>query len=224
MSGAQDRCVRCGQDGHRSSQCPWPTEPGNARAHLAAAAPGLFSDTNGGRIGCNSGGVRTMSDLLARCVADEITGCMVVDAPKRKGSVVLWLPVLGRPVTLAKALAVLLGKDLKPGQRWVPRCGETACANPEHRFIGTRSDLMRILRPTLDPLHRMRIAAGHRERAECRYSPELRAEILASEESGIAIGKRIGLHDSVISRIRLGQAWRDAAPAASVFNLGRSLA
>lgn len=220
MSGAQDRCVRCGQDGHRSSQCPWPTEPGNARAHLAAAAPGLFSDTNGGRIGCNSGGVRTMSDLLARCVADEITGCMVVDAPKRKGSVVLWLPVLGRPVTLAKALAVLLGKDLKPGQRWVPRCGETACANPEHRFIGTRSDLMRILRPTLDPLHRMRIAAGHRERAECRYSPELRAEIIASDESGIAIGKRIGLHDSVISKIRTGKAWRQAAPASSVFALG----
>ena len=212
---AADQCVRCGRSGHLSGECKWPVKAG-------AQPP--FPDPNGVRAPGNSAGVRTLADLLARCVVDEITGCMVVNATKRKGSVTLWLPVLGRPVTLAKALAVLMGKDLKPGQRWVPSCGETACANPEHRFIGTRSDLMRILRPTLDPLHRMRIAAGHRERKSCRYSPELRAEIIASDESGKAIGKRLGLNDSVISRIRLGQAWRDAAPAASVFNLGRSLA
>jgi hypothetical protein len=211
MKADQDQCVRCGRVGHLSDECKWPAKAG-------AEPP--FSDPNGGRAPAKCVGVRTLADLLARCVLDEITGCMVVDAPKRKGSVVLWLPVLGRPVTLAKALAVLLGKDLKPGQRWVPRCGETACANPEHRFIGTRSDLMRILRPTLDPLHRMRIAAGHWKRETCKYSPELRAEILSSEENGRTIAARLGVHNSVISDIRRGKAWRQAAPASSVFALG----
>ena len=211
MKAGQDQCVRCGRVGHPSDKCKWPVKAG-------AESP--FSDPNGGRQPGNSAGVRTMADLLARCVVDEITGCMVLDAPKRKGSVHLWLPALGRPVTLAKALAVLLGKELQPGQRWVPRCGETACANPEHRFIGTQSDLMRILRPTLEPLHRMRIAAGHREREGCKYSPQLRAEILASDETGRTIAARLGLHNSVISKIRQGKAWRQAAPASSVFALG----
>lgn len=165
-------------------------------------------------------GIHTLDDLLQRCVVDDETGCQVFDAPKRKGSVILWLPAIGRPVTLAKALAILLGKELKPGQRWVPTCGDTACANPEHRFIGTRSDLMRILRPKLEPLHRARIANGHRRREGCRYSPELRAEIMASEETCTAIAARLGLHNSIISKIRRGEAWRDGAPTASVFNLG----
>ncbi len=184
--------------------------PQDARAHLPAGGDPRHKRCDG---------VRTLDDLLQRCVVDDITGCMLFDAPKRRGSVYLWLPAVGQAVTLAKALAVLLGKDLKPGQRWVPTCGETACANPAHRVIGTRSELMRILRPTLDPLHRMRIAAAHRNREGCLYSPELRAEILASDETGTAIAKRLGLHDSVISKIRLGRAWRDAAPASSVFNL-----
>lgn len=168
-------------------------------------------------------GIRTLADLHERSTVDDITGCHVIDAPKRKGTHYVWLPAQARPVSLPTALAHLIGKPLQPGQRWVPRCGNTGCVNLEHRFIGTRRDLMLILRPTLDPLHRARIAAGHRERADSLYSADLRAEILASEESGVVLGARLGIHHSHISMIRRGKAWRNAAPTSSVFNLGGSV-
>lgn len=47
------------------------------------------------------------------------------------------------------------------------------------------------------------------------YTPELKAEILASDETGAALAKRIGCHPSLISKIRRGQAWQDVG--ASVF-------
>jgi len=170
----------------------------------------------------NTGGIRTLQDLLDRCRVDEETGCMVIDACRRKGTYTVWLPELGSPVALPKALKHLMGKPLQDGQRWVPRCGHTGCCNPAHRFIGTRADLMRILRPTLDPLHRARIAEAHRAREGSLYSAELRAEIIASDESAATIGARIGMDQSHVHRIRRGEAWRQAAPAASVFSLGAS--
>lgn len=170
----------------------------------------------------NTGGIRTLQDLLGRCRLDEETGCMIIEACRRKGTYTVWLPELGIPVALPKALKHLIGKPLQPGQRWVPRCGHTGCCNPAHRFVGTRADLMRILRPTLDPLHRARIAEAHRAREGSLYSPELRDEIIASDESLQQIAARTGLHATHVSRIRRGEAWRQAAPAASVFNLGAS--
>lgn len=166
-------------------------------------------------------GVHSIDDLLGRCRDDSETGCLLIDAPKRRGTHYVWMPALGKPVALPAALALLIGRPLKPGQRWVPRCGETGCCNLAHRFVGTRSDLMRILRPRIEPLHRARIAAAHRKRDGCMYSPELRAEIMASDESSKDIGDRLGLHWSHICRIRRGEAWRQAAPTSSVFNLGR---
>jgi hypothetical protein len=166
-----------------------------------------------------SDGVNTIEDLYGRCKRDEETGCLTLVAHKRKGSFYLWLPMLGKPVSLPTALECLLGVPLQPGQRWVPRCGNTGCCNPKHRFIGTRADLMRILRPSLEPLHRARIGAAHRRRGGV-YSPELHAEIMASEESGVALAARLGIDHTHVCRIRRGQSWKIAAPGASVFHVG----
>ena len=165
-----------------------------------------------------SDGIHTLADLLGRCRRDDETGCMVLSSPKNRGTHYVWLPVLSRPVALPTVLAILMGKELVEGQKLVPRCGNTSCCEPSHRFVGTRSDLMRILRPQLEPIHRAKIAIGHRSRS--RYCPELCAEIMSSEESGAAIARRIGMHVSHVCRIRRGEAWRDSAPTASVFSLG----
>ena len=93
----------------------------------------------------------------------------------------------------------------------------------KHRFIGTRADLMQIIRPKLDPLHAARIAVGARAAKRSLYSPELRAEIIGSNETCEAIGRRTGVHPTTVSRIRRGEVWRDAAPTSSVFSLGASL-
>jgi hypothetical protein len=164
-------------------------------------------------------GVLTLADLQERCKHDDLTDCLTLPGSAKNGSVYVWLPVLARPVPVSRALAVLSGTKLKKGQMLVPTCGNHACANMGHRYVGTRSDLMKEMRPTLAPQHRMRIAASHRAREESKYSPELRRQIIDSDETQQALGAKLGLHPSVIGRIRTGHSWREAAPAASVFTM-----
>lgn len=162
-------------------------------------------------------GIRTLADLQGRCKRDDMTGCLVMQGNQHHGSVYVWLPALGRPVALSRALAVVTGAKLKPGQMLVPRCGNTRCADMAHRFIGTRSDLMKILRPTLPPEHRMRIAAAHRAKPTSKYDPELRAQLLTSDATLVELERQTGLHRTTVSKIRLGLTWADGAPASSVF-------
>lgn len=162
-------------------------------------------------------GIQTLQDLQDRCKRDEMTDCLTLPGNSRKGSVYVWLPVLRRPVPVSRAIAVLAGKPLQKGQMWVAKCGNVACTNMGHRYIGTRSDMMKVLRPALPPQHRMKIALAHRARAGCKYTPELRSQIINSDESHEALGAKLGLHPSVIGKIRKGESWRDAPPSASVF-------
>jgi hypothetical protein len=164
-------------------------------------------------------GVHTLSDLQERCKHDDMTDCLILPGSAKKGSVYVWLPVLARPVPVSRALGVLSGKTLKKGQMLVPTCGNHACTNMAHRYVGTRSDLMKEMRPTLPPQHRMRIAASHRAREESKFSPELRRQIKESDESQAELGRKHGLHPSVIGRIQSGRSWRETAPAASVFSI-----
>ena len=163
--------------------------------------------------------IRTLADFQGWCKPDELTGCLVMPGKIHKGSVYVWIKAAGRAVPVSSALALLSGAKLGKGQTLIPRCGNPACAEMTHRFVGTRSDLMKVVRPTLSPQHRMRIAAAHRARDESKYSPELRADIKNSDESCVALGEKLGLHQSVIWRIRMGRTWRETAPAASVFSM-----
>lgn len=164
-------------------------------------------------------GVYTLDDLQGRCKPDELTDCLILPGSAKKGSVYVWLPVLQRPVPVSRALAVLSDLKLKKGQMLVPRCGNHACTKMTHRYVGTRSELMKEMRPTLSPQHRMRIAASHRAREESKFCPELRRQIIGSDETHQALGAKLGLDPSVIGRIKKGESWREAAPAASVFTM-----
>lgn len=170
-----------------------------------------------------SGGVRDLEDLRQRCRIDAETGCWLVRGARHKGSVGIWLPQLGKSVSLTYAMAWLLtGKPAPKGHLWVATCGNTACGNPAHRKLGTRALLMRVMRPTLDPVHRAKIQRSHLKRVAA-YSPELRAEIMASPETGSALARKLGLHPSTVSHIRRGETWQPVMPAASVFSLAASL-
>lgn len=171
--------------------------------------------------GVNLGGVRTFDDLRGKSRIDEETACWIVDGHRNRGSTQLWLPAAGKVMSLTAAFAWLkTGAAAEPGRMWVAVCGNTGCGNPEHRQLGDRGLLMRITRPKLSQLHRARIQQAHLKRSRC-YSPELHAEILSSPESGKALAERIGVHESVVSKVRRGEAWVSAAPASSVFTLAK---
>lgn len=157
--------------------------------------------------------------LRQRSRIDDETGCWHVRAARHNGAVFLWCPPAGKVLTLTAAMAWLMtGKAADPGTMWVAMCGNTACGNPAHRKLGTRSLLMKVQRPKLPARHRARIQAAHLRRVAL-YSPELRAEIQASSETNAELGWRLGMHPDTISRIRRGKSWSRLAPGASVFNL-----
>lgn len=171
-----------------------------------------------GVFGAEQGGVRTIEDVRDRSVIDAETGCWVVRGRRDKGSMILWMPAARQVLTLTAAMAWLItGEKAKPGTMWVAMCGNSCCGNPEHRQLGDRSLLMRIKRPTLDPAHRAKIQQAQLKRSKA-YAPEVRAEIMASNETGEELAKRLGIDRSVVSKVRRGQTWTAAAPGSSVFN------
>jgi len=165
-------------------------------------------------------GVRDFEDLKQRSRIESETGCWIVSGHRHKGTTSLWCVPAKATLSLTATVGWLkTGRAPDAGVLWVAMCGNTGCGNPAHRKQGDRSLLMRVMRPKLDPLHRARIQASHLKRSKA-YSPELRAEILSSDESGKALSRRLGIHESVVSKVRRGESWKPLAQAASVFNLG----
>lgn len=151
-------------------------------------------------------------------VNDE-TGCWEVRVRAHNGSYYVWSPLAGKTLSLTAAMAWLMtGKPSPAGKMWVAVCGNNRCGNPAHRKLGTRSLLMKVMRPRLDPLHRARIQVGQLRRSSL-YSAERRNEIMQSDETCAALGQRLGIHPSTVHAVRSGKRWARMAPAASVFNL-----
>lgn len=80
--------------------------------------------------------------------------------------------------------------------------------NPDHLFLGTAADNMR------DASEKGRTLAGERNPQSVLSSEQI-AQILASDETGAALGARFGVSQAKISQIKRGMAWRhlDGAPA-----------
>lgn len=172
--------------------------------------------------GQNLGGVRTIEDLRLRSVIDHDTGCWNVKGYQTGRTVQVWYPVIGKVVSLAVLIAHLkTGTKAPKGKTWHPICGNPTCGNPDHRKLMTHSSVLKAAhrdRPR-DPQFRLRLADSMRKRAGSRYCPTARAEILASQDSNAALGKKFGMTPQSISKIRAGRMWRDAVPASSIFNL-----
>ena len=171
--------------------------------------------------GDNYGGVRCLEALRQRCVIDDITGCWLYPWSRMQNSPSIWLPAFGKVVTLGRALHYLAtGREITGRARYVAMCGRGNCCNVAHRKVGTMSEHMRVIRPVLSPAHRAAIKRTRSQHRHPAFSPELRAEILSSSETGKAIADRLGMHPSMVSAIRRGKAWTDAVPVASIFHLG----
>lgn len=157
-------------------------------------------------------GIHTMDDLIGRCRRDDFTGCVVWAGPVHKGSGAVWLPSVQGRVAVTTAFRLLKGKPLNPGEVWYATCGNVLCV--EHRAIGTKGDAMRAVRPTLDPMHRARIASSMRKSGG-KYSRALADDIRTSDDTPAEIAARTGLDTRTISKVRLGQMWADSS--SSVF-------
>lgn len=156
-------------------------------------------------------GIRTITDLRDRCIVDEDAPngqrCWVWGgAYSANGQPCLWLPALGRRVTLGVAACVLrTGKPPAAGVVWHCTCTTPSCANPFHRAPGNRSTQMRAAGIKRDAVTRARIAAS--KRAQSRLTPDDVNAIRASSEPLRVVAERHGISTSYASLIRRGERW-----------------
>lgn len=198
-------CIRCGQDGHRSGQCPWPAE--------TTATPGQPSKRQ-------AGGVRTLADIKDRCVVDDITGCWHWRSARDSNGVPnMQLPALGRVVSLGVAIGTLTtGQPPARGVVWHCTCETRQCANPAHRRAGTRSSQMLAAKLKRSPQTRARMTAGKRRTAKLSQADA--DEIRGSDLKLTEIMARYGITKGYACEIRAGKRRTPlAAPGSSVFAL-----
>lgn len=92
------------------------------------------------------------------------------------------------------------------------KCDVPACVNPDHLFLGTKSDNMRDcavkgrLGQQLDPA---KFKAANRRRSP--FTEDVIRLIRSSPESHTALGKHYGVTKGAIWRIRKGLNWKDVA-------------
>lgn len=76
------------------------------------------------------------------------------------------------------------------------RCDNPPCVNPEHLFLGTKSDNNRDA------------AAKGRSRGKARLTAEQVRSIRESDETQQALGDRYGISQSSVSYIQLGKSYK----------------
>ncbi len=177
-------------------------------------------------------GIRTVEDLKGRCIVDDFTECwhwqgaMHMDGTgKRSPAAHIWDSVRQEARTMTGPLFVLevagrRGLGVKMGWR---TCQCNDCVNPEHVAGGTRKDWGRWVAATGTWKNNPARAVANRRAARERspLSPEIVAEIRASDLTGRELAVRHGLKVRHVSHIRCGTTWKDAVlPGASVFTLG----
>ncbi len=101
------------------------------------------------------------------------------------------------------AHAIEIG-EVPPGSHVLHKCDNPRCCNPAHLALGSALD------NTRDMVQKDRHARAERH-GKAKLTSEIAAKIRASNEAGSALSEAYGVHQSVISSIKLGKHWKPAA-------------
>lgn len=165
-------------------------------------------------------GIRTVEDLRLRSVVDDDTGCWHWKLwCWKNGMPGCSIPVAGRfqKVSGRRAALILAGHELGPKDMAyaTDNCHSTDCVNPRHCRIGTMRDVMRMHASRglfSDPKHYG--ALVRHAKANARFTPEDRLEIVLSTDTAEEVGKRFGLSERMVNKMRRGKR---TTPVSSVF-------
>ncbi len=115
----------------------------------------------------------------------------------------------GRKTVLVRRLVwALVHPDCKPGANlWAyAGCENERCVHPDHVRLRSRSSAMK--KAVRSPVANAKMAAT--KRAKSKLSQDvIRNDVLASEESNVAVAARLGCHHSHIAKIRNGELRRE---------------
>ncbi len=161
-------------------------------------------------------GIRTLADLKARCVIDDVTGCWVYKARENYRHPVVTTPLMGRSVGLGILIAlVTTGKAPDKGMTNYAKCGHKACCNPRHRVIGTKQEAQKHWAKPCPPERRARISLARR--AGSSVDESVIEAIRLSDKSASSIAAEHGVSKSYACRIRTNKVRAPLMNGASVF-------
>lgn len=176
--------------------------------------------------------VSSLADILARC--KEVGDCMEWQGALSSGRTPMTSLAQAWPkrpgAQAVRVAAYVLAWEASTGQsvgnRVVYRtCCNHLCCEPEHLRAGTWKQMQAFMsaagvykRP---PDVMARVTKTHRAKAP-KLTMDKAREIRASQENSVKLAARYGVHHSLISRIKLGKAWRETVAGASVFHGGHS--
>lgn len=109
------------------------------------------------------------------------------------------------------------GKKLPPSKLVVMKCREAWCVNFDHMRLTTKAGVGHLAaKEGAYAARRGKVMSLNRARAKLTLAQA--REIRLSDESKNELAQRYGVSRSLIGNIRRGEAWREAANGASVFN------
>lgn len=181
--------------------------------------------------GTNLGGIRTLDDLKARCVIDDITECwhwtlaMWKNAPR----VHLLTPDTGRKITARgrrAALYLARGEDMPRGHVAFARLGCTSadCCNPEHCRSGTKKAWGKYLKQSGRVKGLPSKCVGARKAWDKRgrtLTPDMVAQIRNNTTATTReLAQQLGITQYAIWSVLNGLTHRPLMRGASIFNQG----
>jgi len=161
--------------------------------------------------------VRTLDEVKGACRVDDETGCWEWTGAVDRGLPKVYAPDFTRAggdmrvqVGRRALWHIVHGAPLPRGWRvyaWPGRCTSSTCMNPEHTKAGTtaqwgrdraRSDQLKGNVRVLTHLRRL----GQQRSA---LSHEAYVEVIASDETGAALARRLKVSESTVSKARRGR-------------------
>lgn len=169
-------------------------------------------------------GVHSLSDMQARCIVDEDTGCWIwqggVQFSQGHERPVVWVTATNRTESARRRAWVLAGKPLQPGQMVFGTCGRPLCICPAHSAAGSMKDLGTVRAEAGFDRGPKRSAATRRS---WEWRGALTAELAAwareSQQTQREAAHALGCTPATVSKVRLGRIRAPLLPNASVFTM-----
>lgn len=144
------------------------------------------------------------ADRFAEKVRAAESGCHEwQSAIGSAGYGIFWASAVRRSVMAHRFAWELAHGAEPPADRVIMHsCDNRRCVNPAHLLPGSNLENMR------DAAMKGRIARGTRNGGGAKLTDDKVREILRSDESGAALGRRFGVHRSIVNGIRRREGWR----------------
>jgi len=117
------------------------------------------------------------------------------------------IEIQGKSMGAHRAIWILLNGPLRPDQHVCHRCDNPPCVNPDHLFIGTRSDNMRdcVAKGRKNPAH-PKGESHPRSRLTEASVRAMRVESMRGDSTSV-LSERYGISASQVQRIIAGKRW-----------------